>query len=129
MIFDVFKGQMCQSTVDMLMENNIHFIHVPANCTNGLQPLDISVNKCCKDFMRQKFVDWYAGQVYDAIDRNGDELFQADLRLAVMKPLRPKWFVSFFEYICSKPDLVYNGFKAAGISNILDNTASSQSSS
>uniref|UniRef100_A0A1X7UG48 DDE-1 domain-containing protein n=1 Tax=Amphimedon queenslandica TaxID=400682 RepID=A0A1X7UG48_AMPQE len=23
-IFDVFKGQMCQSTIDLLMENNIH---------------------------------------------------------------------------------------------------------
>ena len=41
-IFDVFKGQMCQSTIDLLMENNIHFVHVPPNCTDRLQPLDIS---------------------------------------------------------------------------------------
>ena len=41
-IFDVFKGQMCQSTIDLLMENSIHFVHVPPNCTDRLQPLDIN---------------------------------------------------------------------------------------
>uniref|UniRef100_A0A1X7V5Z8 Uncharacterized protein n=1 Tax=Amphimedon queenslandica TaxID=400682 RepID=A0A1X7V5Z8_AMPQE len=62
-IFDVFIVQMCQSTIDLLMENNIHFVHVPPNCTNRLQPLDISVNKLCKDFMRNKFIEWYSKYV------------------------------------------------------------------
>ena len=67
-IFDVFKGQVCQSTIDLLMEYNIHFVHVPPNCTDRLQPLDISVNKSCKDFMRNKFIEWYSLKVCEALE-------------------------------------------------------------
>ena len=42
-IFDVYKGQ---QTEDMkLLEENIHAVSVPANCTDRLQPMDLSVNK------------------------------------------------------------------------------------
>ncbi len=35
---------------------------VPANCTDRLQPLDVSLNKSAKEFLR-KFHEWYADQV------------------------------------------------------------------
>ena len=37
-----------------------------------LQPLDISVNKPAKDFLRDKFQEWYAEKVMDQIDANAD---------------------------------------------------------
>ena len=47
-IFDQFKGQVTASIFCLLEENNISFVLVPANCTDQLQPLDISVNKPAK---------------------------------------------------------------------------------
>jgi len=43
-LFDVFKGQ-CTSTVLKIPEdNNILFVTIPSNCTDRLQPLDLSIN-------------------------------------------------------------------------------------
>jgi len=57
-LFDVFKGQCTAKGLELLEENNILFVTVPNNCTNRLQPLDLSVNKPAKDFIRVKFREW-----------------------------------------------------------------------
>ena len=120
-IFDVFKGQMCQSTIDILMENDIHFVYVPPNCTDRLQPLDISVNKPCKDFMKNKFIEWYSLKVLEALERTEDERPKIDFRLSTMKPLGGQWLVSFYDYMVSNPQIIQNGFRSAGITNAISN--------
>ena len=62
-IYDVFKGQQTEDIVKLLEQNNIYVVSVPANCTDHLQPMDLTVNKAAKDFMRSKFRKWYATQV------------------------------------------------------------------
>ena len=54
----------------LLDKNNIRIAIVPANCTDRLQPLDVSVNKSVKDYMRRQFQNWY--QVCHHL-RNSDE--------------------------------------------------------
>ena len=54
-IFDIFKGQCQEEVCQILEDNNIYYIIVPANCTDQLQPLDLGVNKPAKDFMRYQF--------------------------------------------------------------------------
>ena len=44
-IFDVFKGQQTEDMAKLLEENNINVLSVPANYTDCLQPMDLSVNK------------------------------------------------------------------------------------
>uniref|UniRef100_A0A1X7TZ62 DDE-1 domain-containing protein n=1 Tax=Amphimedon queenslandica TaxID=400682 RepID=A0A1X7TZ62_AMPQE len=44
-IFDSFKGQTTLGIFSLLESNNIIPIKVPANCTDKLQPLDVSINK------------------------------------------------------------------------------------
>ena len=44
-IFDRFKGQCMPHIISLLADNNVHIAIVPGNCTDRLQPLDISVNK------------------------------------------------------------------------------------
>ena len=56
-IFDIFNGQMTEEVFSMLEENNIHVVKVPANCSDRLQHMDLSVNKSVKESMRSK---WYA---------------------------------------------------------------------
>ena len=56
-LFDVFKGQCTEEVLQLLLDNNILYIFIPANSTDKLQPLDLSVNKPAKDFMKLKFQD------------------------------------------------------------------------
>ena len=43
---------------------------VPSNCTDLLQPLDLSVNKPLKDHLRSCFQSWYSEQVNWKEERN-----------------------------------------------------------
>ena len=47
-IFDKFTGQGTQGLLQFLEDNDIRVVMVPANCTDRLQPLDVSVNKPAK---------------------------------------------------------------------------------
>ena len=47
-IFDRFKTQCTANVLEALEENHILVVLVPANCTDRLQPLDVSVNKSVK---------------------------------------------------------------------------------
>ena len=78
-IFDVFKGQQMESVLKLLEENNILVVSVPANCTDRLQPMDLSVNRLVKEFMRGKFRDWYSEQVQQQLSE-GKRSHQLTLR-------------------------------------------------
>ena len=53
--------------MDLLEKCSIHTRLLPPNTTDKLQPLDISVNKPAKEFLRLKFQEWYAAQVAEWI--------------------------------------------------------------
>lgn len=54
-IFDRFKGQCTPTVFQLLSESSIQIAIVPANLTDRLQPLDVSVNKAVKDHLRKQF--------------------------------------------------------------------------
>ena len=55
-IFDHFiKGQLTERITQVLEENNIQSVLIPAAFTGELQPMDISVNKVIKSFVHNKF--------------------------------------------------------------------------
>ena len=113
-IFDVFKGQQMESVLKLLEENNILVVSVPANCTDRLQPMDLSVNRLVKEFMRGKFRDWYSEQVQQQLSE-GKEVTPVDLKMSTMKPLGARWLVSLCDYITANRSIIENGFKAAGL--------------
>ena len=90
-----------------------YVVLIPPNCTDRLQPLDLSVNKSVKDFLRQQFQEWYNGLVCAQVQKSWVELI--DLRLSVVKLLGAKWMDKLYNYLKSKPEIVCNGFRAAGI--------------
>ena len=53
-IFDHFKGQLTEK-INELEENYMHSVLIPVSYTGLLQPMDISVNKVIKSFLRSKF--------------------------------------------------------------------------
>ena len=72
-IFDVFKGQCTENVFQLLEENNILYVIVPNNCTDVLQPLDLSINKPAKHFMKSKFQEWYGNIICKQLEDQVDE--------------------------------------------------------
>ena len=62
-ILNEFKGQTTDAVLSLLGQNNIEYVLVPPNYTDCLQPLDVSINKPVKDFLRRKLTDWYAEKI------------------------------------------------------------------
>ena len=54
-IFDNFKAQLTAGVIGLLKSNKVETLFVPPNTTDQLQPLDLSVNKLAKDFLRKKY--------------------------------------------------------------------------
>ena len=56
-LFDNFNGQCTEKNFQLLEGNDINFVILPANCTDRLQPLDLSFNKAAKIFLHSRFQD------------------------------------------------------------------------
>lgn len=113
LIFDNFKAQITSSILTLLDSHYVNVVLIPANCTDRLQPMDLSVNKAAKDFLRSQFTDWYAHEVCSNLEEEDSSI--VDLKLSRIKPLHAQWMVTLYNHIKSNPDIVKNGFKKAGI--------------
>ena len=69
-IFDRFKAQCTTTVLEALEENHILVALVPADCTDRLQPLDASINKSVKEFLRDQF--HHASEVSKQLQRKED---------------------------------------------------------
>ena len=124
-IMDNFKGQVTASVNALLEENDIYACLLPPNTTDRLQPLDVSVNKPAKDFLRRKFEEWYTEQVIKQLDGQDPDTFDIDpidLRSAVVKEKSAQWLVDLAHYLEENPHIIVNGFIKTGIAAALDGT-------
>ena len=78
------------------------------------QPLDVSVNKPAKEYLRRQFQLWYSDQVCTNLGKK-ESVSSISLQMGVVKPLGAKWLIGVYEYMKSKPSIIINGFKEAGI--------------
>ena len=92
-LFDKFTGQGTQELFDLLQNNNVNIVVVPANCTDRLQPLDVSVNKPVKEFLCKQFHGWYAEQICKQLHTKESQFVPVDLKLSTMKPLGAQWMI------------------------------------
>ena len=121
-IMDNFKGQITSSVNSVLEANSIHVCLLPANTTDRLQPMAISVNKPAKDFLKRHFGDWYAEQIQKQLEGNdveSTELQPLDLSLPRLKELGAKWMVEMSQYLAENPQIIVSGFIKAGIAGAL----------
>ena len=56
LIFDNIKGQCTEALLKLLDKNNVSVVLIPPNCTDRLQPLDVSVNKVPRNFFEESFM-------------------------------------------------------------------------
>jgi hypothetical protein len=115
-IFDSFKGHKGSEMETLLQQHNILSVLVPSNCTDLLQPLDLSVNKPLKDHLRSCFQSWYSEQVSKQLEGGKEpEDIKVDTKLTVVKPLSARWIISAYDYVRSQFSIIYGGFVEAGI--------------
>ena len=121
-IFYNFKGQLTDDVLQLLERNNIDIVFVPAHCTDRLQPLDLSVNKPAKDFLRDKFQMWHSDQIFDQLQDDLSPVAEpvVTFPLNVMKPLVLQWMEDLETYMLSHPNIIRSGFRAAGITDALN---------
>ena len=115
---DVFRGHITDSVISLLTDNNIHYVLVPNNMTQLFQPLDLTVNKHCKSYLKRLFSEWYAQQIENQLSLGKKvEEIEIEFRLTTLKLLHAKWLVEYYNKITSKNGLsvIINGWKAAGI--------------
>ena len=113
---DNFKGQVTSLVVSLLEGNNILVYYIPPNTTDKLQPMDLTVNKSAKDFLKQKFQGWYSDQILKQLDSSttaNQELQPTDLSLLVLWELGAEKMVEMGEYIANNPDFIVKGFGQA----------------
>lgn len=90
------------------------YVLIPKTCTNRLQPIDLSVNKPIKDRLKT-FQNYYACEIQTEANKSDLALTPVDFCLSTIKPLHAQWIIDAYDYIKSKPVIIRNGFKAAGI--------------
>ena len=100
-IFDVFKGQITEPVLDLLKQNNIAIVFVPANMTHLFQPLDL--NGYAKKYCKKKFNEWYTDQIFQQLD-DGKSLEEIDvkLQLTTLKPLHALWLTELYNHMTAK---------------------------
>ena len=114
-IFDNFKAQRTEKVLKLLEEHNVRVVMVLANCTDPLQPLDISVNKSIKVFLRQEFQNWYSDCLCAQLQGGESNPEPIDLKLSSIKPLGAQWMIKAHDYVKSHPEIVVNRFRGSGI--------------
>ena len=116
LICDVFKGQWTEAVKNVVEESNGKMVSVPNNWTNYFQPLDLTVNKSSKDFLRKETEGWYSQEIVKQMEaeKRSDQI-KVDVRVSVVKPLHAKWIVKYYDNARTKPQLIINGWKESGI--------------
>ena len=81
-------------------------VKVPSGCTDELQPLDLSVNKPCKSFLRGKISTWYSQEVAKQLSSGVQaKEVKVDTRMQVVKELSAQWLAGFYDQMQNKLEI------------------------
>ena len=124
-VFDCFEGQTTPAIHGLLENHSIITVKVLANCTDKLQPLDVSLNKPMKDEMKWRFQIWYAEEVQkQLLDKVPLDQVKIDMPSSVIKNKSANWMISSWQTLQGQPEVAINGFRKAGILHAVDSVTS-----
>ena len=119
---------MTTPVTEKLAENHMKYVKVPANLTNLFQPLDLTINRSAKAFMKKKFTEWYSLEVMKQLDigKNVEEI-EVKLLLSNLIPLHASWLIELLNHFTSTAgkETIANRWKAAGITDDIKSGSSS----
>ena len=117
-LMDNFSSQTTTSLLEKVEveEEGVIVIMIPAETTDRLQPLDVSTNKAAKDFLRERFQQWYAQEVEKHLQAGtATEALQINMGMTVMKEVGSKWLTALYDKLRIETSIVMSGFRNVGI--------------
>ena len=93
LIWAVLRGQKTEAVTSLLQEQKILNEYVPNNMTDYFQVLNLTVNKWVKDFMKQKFNEWFATQSRNELE-SGKELENITIKFLLLTIILAGWRAS-----------------------------------
>ena len=115
-ITDTFKEQDNDTIASLCTYNNSAVVKQPHNLTHKCQPLNITVNKPAKCFIKEKYNKWFAEQVVNQLKKGKNPAdVNITLKLSEVRRLRTKYTEQIFEHLKTLKDLIFNGFESVGI--------------
>ena len=120
LIYDAFRAHQVEKVVSALDRLNVLHHPVPPNLTDHLQPLDLSVNKPIKDFLKRTFSQWYCSELLskakdgEGFGGTGTALLKSGV---LLKEMQAKWLGELFHHfqLPRQRHIVRKGFRKAGI--------------
>jgi len=85
-------------------------INIYATLFSKLDAEGWDIVNSAKNFLRSKFEQWYAQQIFE----QGD-LMPIKFPMNLMKPLETQWVMELYSYMLNHPEIIHNRFHAAGI--------------
>lgn len=93
---------------------------VPNNIISIFQSLHLTVDRCCKAFLRKNAQDWYSNEIRKEIDYGMQaHAIKVDVCISVLKPLRVSWVTKFYNKMPNVTYIILNGWKRPGIINAI----------
>lgn len=120
LIYDAFRAHTMETVQEKLAQLNAKLIMVPKNMTDHLQPLDISVNKPVKGYMKARFNEWYTNEILK-LEQAGDNNYEAMGQLlksgVALRELSAGWITNLYEHFQepNQREIIINGFKHCNI--------------
>ena len=117
----MFRGQKTVKVLKKLASLNIAILSVSANMTHFFQPLEITINREAKRFMKDKFTTWYSDEVKQQIESGGDSTnINVDPTITVLQPLHAVSLMDIYNNLSSPVGVrdIAKGWEKAGISGL-----------
>lgn len=123
-IYDSFSAHSLGDVQQELNALNVLHHPVPAHMTDLLQPLDLSVNKPVKDFLRRHFIEWLSDQVKNSsTECSTVEVSDALKSSTLLRNEHATWLAKCYEHfqLPRQGCIIRNGFCKAGILQAITN--------
>ena len=111
-IKDNFNGQVTDAVTKLLDSHRVHTCLVPPNTNDRLQPMEISVNRPAKAWLKRL---WYSDQITEQLKLANDmetaNLEPVNLSMARVKEISADWIVHMvdsLDYINQNPQFTVN---------------------
>ena len=107
---DQLKAHVTESTKRLVTKLKTHLAVIPGGLTSQLQPLDVSVNKSFKGFMREEWTKWIEAPTHH-VTRTGRVKPSSISNVC-------EWVKNSWQRV--KSETIVKSLKKSGISNALD---------
>ena len=115
-IFDYHKSNLHREVYDYMELENWCWKIVPEHCIDHCQPMDLSVNKMFKLYLRQQWTNWYGEQLMMQL-KSGKDItkVKVDTTLTFLKPIHAQWVQTAFGKLKDNKTAMKKGWAMMGL--------------